>query len=428
MAKILSASDVPGLLAPGMTVYVQPGASEPTALLDAITAAPGCAAGVSFVQPTVPGVNRRDLAALHPDSRQVTFFLPRDLAESHAAGRIDLLPLHYFDAHAWVAARRFDLALVRIAPPDALGKCSLGVEAAFTPDAVRGAAKVVAALDPNVPAPPGAPVIDIADIDFAVDSDDPLLEMATAEPDESLRALGANVADLVDDGDTIEMGIGTAPAAILAALAGHSDLGIHTGLLSDSAIALIESGVATGTRKSIDRGRAVTGLAIGTGRLYRHLAAGGQGDDGGIDLRPVSYTHGPEVLGRIENFRAINTLIEIDLFAQGNGETIRGKQVSGTGGLADFVRAARRNPGGRSILALTSTAAKGKVSCIVPRLAEGAMATVSRADADYVVTEHGIAHLRDLPVRQRGDALIELADPSFRDGLREAWREVLKGL
>ncbi|MBT6117998.1 MAG: 4-hydroxybutyrate CoA-transferase, partial [Rhodospirillaceae bacterium] len=341
MAKTLTASialgDVPGLLAPGMTVYVQPGASEPTALLDAIAAAPDCAAGVTFVQPTVPGVNRRDLAALHPDARQVTFFLPRDLAESHAAGRIDLLPLHYFDAHAWVAARRFDLALIRVAPPDANGKCSLGVEAAFTPDAVLGAAKVVAALDSNVPAPPGAPVLDIADIDLTVETDDPLLEMAAAEPDETLRALGTNVAQLVADGDTIEMGIGTAPAAILAALSRHSDLGIHTGLLSDSGIALIEAGVATGAKKNIDRGRAVTGLAIGTERLYRYLAAGGDG----IDLRPVSYTHDPEVLGRIENFRAINTVIEIDLFGQGNGETIRGKQVSGTGGLADFVRAAR---------------------------------------------------------------------------------------
>jgi 4-hydroxybutyrate CoA-transferase len=424
MAKSFSANDLPGFLAPGMTVYVQPGASEPTALLDAIAAAPDCAAGVTFVQPTVPGVNRRDLAALHPEARQVTFFLPRDLAASHAAGRIDLLPLHYFDAHAWVAARRFDLALVRVAPPGANGKCSLGVEAAFTPDAVLRAAKVVAALDPNVPAPPGAPVLDIEDIDFAVETVDPLLEMATAAPDETLRALGATVAALVGDGDTIEMGIGTAPAAILAALSKHSDLGIHTGLLSDSAIGLIESGVATGARKSIDRGRAVTGLAIGTGRLYRYLAAGGEG----IDLRPVSYTHGPGVLGQIENFRAINTVIEIDLFAQGNGETIRGKQVSGTGGLADFVRAARRGPGSRSILALTSTAAKGKASCIVPRLAEGAMATVSRADADYVVTEHGIAYLRDLPVRQRGDALIELADPAFRDGLKEAWAGLLKGL
>lgn len=424
MAQTIRPNDLPGLLAPGMTVYVQPGASEPTSLLDAIAAAPDCAAGITFVQPTVPGVNRRDLAALHPDARQVTFFLPRDLAASHAAGKVDLLPLHYFDAHAWVAARRFDLALVRLAPPDANGKCSLGVEAAFTPDAVPRSARIVAALDANLPAPPGAPVIDIQDIAFAVETDDPLLEMAAAEPDEALRALGANVAALVGDGDTVEMGIGTAPAAILAALSKHSDLGIHTGLLSDSAVALIEAGVATGAKKSIDRGRAVTGLAIGTERLYRFLAEGGDA----IDLRPVSYTHGPSVLGRIENFRAINTVIEIDLFGQGNGETIRGRQVSGTGGLADFVRGARRAPGGRSILALTSTAAKGKASCIVPRLAEGAMATVSRADADYVVTEHGIAHLRDLPVRQRGDALIEIADPAFRDGLREAWKTVLMEL
>ena len=186
---------------------------------------------------------------------------------------------------------------------------------------------------------------------------------------------------------------------------------MHTGLISDPVIDLMEAGVVTGARKSIDRGRAVTGYAVGSRRLYDALAAGAA-----VDFRPANYTHGIDVLARIENLRAINTVIEVDLYGQANAEMIGGRFVSGTGGLADFVRGARLAPGGRSILALLATASKGTISRIVPVLPTGTVTSVLRGDADYVVTEHGVAELRNRTVEERARALIAVAAPEFREG------------
>lgn len=414
---------VPALLKPGMSVFVQGGAAEPSAILDALKAAPGQAAGIVFTQPNVPGVNRQDLAALHPDARAVALFATRDNDASLHAGKIRLLPLHYSDVHGYLSHRaRFDLAIVQVSLPDAKGRCSFGVAGDMVPDVLERAGAIVAEINPAIPFSPGAPWLAYNRIAHAVETEHPLLESANPLLDDALHTLGRNVAELVSDGDTIEFGLGGTPNAVLAALRGKRDIGVHTGLATDSLIDLIEAGVVTNARKPIDTGRSVTGLAIGTRRLYDALGAGAP-----VDFRPVSYTHDRVTIARLDRFVAINSVIEVDLFGQANAEMINGRQVSGTGGLLDFVEAARRAPHGRSLLALQSTASDGKTSRIVPALASGTVVTVPRAEADYVVTEHGVAALRDRSVDERAEALIAIAAPDARDRLLEAWRKLRPG-
>ncbi|MHB1217548.1 MAG: acetyl-CoA hydrolase/transferase family protein [Alphaproteobacteria bacterium] len=423
MTNHLRAAAIPGLLKPGMSVFVQGGAAEPTVILDALKAAPDRAAGVTFTQPNVPSVNRRDLAALHQDARCVALFATRDNDASLHAGKVRLLPLHYSDAHGYLTRRaKFDLAIVQVSPPDAQGWCSFGVAGDMVPDVLERSAAIVAEINPAIPVSPGAPRLAYDRIGHAVEAGHPLLEMANPPLNDTLATLGRNVAGLVYDGDTIEFGLGGTPNAVLAALCGKRDIGVHTGLATDSLIDLIEAGVVTNARKPIDTGKSVTGLAIGTRRLYDALGAGAP-----VDFRPVSYTHDRGVIAWLDRFVAINSVIEVDLFGQANAEMIGGRQVSGTGGLLDFVEAARRASHGRSILALQSTASDGKTSRIVPALTSGTVVTVPRAEADYVVTEHGVASLRDRSVDERAEALIAIAAPHARDGLLDAWRKLRPG-
>lgn len=423
MGQRIRSNSFSDLLRPGLSVFIQGGASEPSALLDALKAAPDAAAGVTFTQPNVPGVNRRDLAALHADARGIAAFATRDNDASLHAGKVRLLPLHYSDLHGYLARRaRFGLAVVQVSPPDAQGRCSFGIAGDMVPDVLQRSATVAAEINPAMPFSPGAPWIPIDRIDYAIEVEHPLLEAANPPLDDTLAALGRNVAGLVSDGDTIEFGLGGTPNAVLAALHHKRDIGIHTGLATDSLIDLIEAGVATNARKPIDTGRTVTGLAIGTRRLYDALGAGAP-----VDFRPVSYTHDRTIIARLGRFVAINSVIEVDLFGQANAEMISGRQVSGTGGLLDFVEAARRAPQGRSILALQAAASDGKTSRIVSALAAGTVVTVPRAEADYVVTEFGVAELRDRSVDERAEALIAIAAPFARDGLREAWRKQRPG-
>ena len=423
MTSRLRAEAVPDLFKPGMSVFVQGGASEPGAILDAVRAAPDCAAGVIFTQLNVPGVNRYDLAALHPGARGIALFATRDNDASLHAGKVRLLPLHYSDVHGYLSRRaRFHMAIVQVSPPDPQGQCSFGVAGDMVPDVLARAAMVVAEINPAVPNSPGAPRLAYDRIDHVVETNRPLLEMAPPAIDGPLAALGKNVASLIADGDTIEFGLGGTPNAVLAALRGKRDIGVHTGLATDSLVDLIEARVVTNSRKPIDTGRSVTGLAIGTRRLYDALHAGAP-----VEFRPVSYTHDRAVIARLDHFVAINSVIEVDLFGQANAEMIGGRQVSGTGGLLDFVQAARRAPHGRSILALQATASDGKTPRIVPCLTAGTVVTVPRAEADYVVTEYGDAELRDKSVDERAEALITVAAPQSRDGLTEAWRTLRPG-
>ena len=420
MPKEIAAADLPRLLKPGMTVFLQGSSGEPTPLLEAVRAEAGASDGVHYVGCLIPGINRQDPASWHPNARATGFFVGADQRASFAQRRFSFLPLHYSGIYAYLASLPpVDLALLQVSPPDAAGNCSLGVSLDFQPAVLDKARAVVAEVNAQMPAPPSAPTIPWDRLSHVVRTDRPLMHFESGGLSDTIRTLGERVATLVEDGDVIQIGIGKAPAAILNQLHGKRDLGLQGGMITDEVLALVESGALTNARKSIDRGKLVCGSAIGTEKVYRWPGLLTE-----VLYKPVSYTHEVRVVSQLDNFVSINSVLEVDLTGQANAEMLAGRQVSGTGGLVDFVRSARMAKNGRSILALTATAAGGKASRIVPQLEGGSVASALRADVDYVVTEFGAARLKDKSVDERAEALIGVAAPEFRAGLAEDWERL----
>ena len=367
----------------------------------------------------MPGLNRFDFCSLHEEARGLAFFITPETRASYRAERIDFVPCQLRAvADLLGEGLDLDLAIMSVAappegPPEGAAELSAGLNCDFVDVVFEHAHRVVAEVNSALPAPVDGPRIDARRIDFAVPVHRPPDPFPLPEPDDTARAIARNVAGLVRDGDTLQTGIGSIPYAVLGALREKNDLGLHSGILDDGLMDLVERGVVTGARKTIDRGRHVTAYAIGSPALYRWAA-----ERPDVRFRPVNYTHGAGTLARIDRFVSINSALEIDLGGQVNAEMIRGAQVTGTGGSVDFMRGAAGSRGGRSIVALGATAGGGRVSRIVPRLGEGNAPTALRTDVDYVVTEYGAAHLRHLPERARAAALVEIAAPEFRAALR----------
>ena len=420
MPKTIQAQDVPGLLKPGAVVYVHTGACEPMEILGAIEAQPDASDGVHYVQIFIPGVNVGDYASFHPNARATSFFITAGMRESFAAGKIDFYPFHLHDNYRYLAALPgVDLLILQVSPPDDQGNCSLGLTTDYVPAVLDKAKVVVAEVNQQMPTTFGGPRIPMKRLDYVVECDRSPIVTPSRPLDEVSRTIGRLVADLIRDGDIIQIGIGNVPNASLAELSGMKDLGFHSGLFTDACVELIEGGAMNGARKSVDTGVHVTGGAIGTKRVFDFVH-----NNPAIHFREVGYTHEQQSLRHMENFVSLNSVLDTDLLGQGNAEWIGGRPQGGIGGQGDFVRAARNWPGGRSVLAFASTGRKGTISRIVPRLPEGTVVTTPRSDVDYVVTEHGVAHIRDMAVDQRAEALTSLAAPEFREDLTQAWKEM----
>jgi 4-hydroxybutyrate CoA-transferase len=403
MTKTITADRLPDLLRPGMTVFVQGASGEPTPLLEALAAAPAASAGVHYVGCLIPGLNVIDPASFHPDARLTSFFVAGDIEKSHAAGRVRFLPLHYSGIWQYLSALTIDLALIQATPPDDRGQCSLGVSVHFVPAILARAKLVVAEINRSMPRPRTSYEVPYERLDHVIETERPVLELPGGSLSQEIRKIGANVASLVEDGDVIQIGIGKVPAAVLSALHDRRKLGLHGGLIADGVADLHAAGVMRDM---------VCTAAIGTRKVYDFAAACPD-----LAFAPVSHTHALAAMAAISHFVAINSVLSVDLVGQANAEMLDGRQVSGTGGLLDFVRGARASQGGRSILALPSTAAGGKLSRIVPKLGEHDIVSCPRADADIVVTEHGVARLREKSLEERAEALIAIAAPAFRGEL-----------
>jgi acyl-CoA hydrolase len=307
-----------------------------------------------------------------------------------------------------------DVGLVQVSPPGSDGVCSLGIGVDYAADAVRHSRVLIGEINHRMPATTGTPGIPLGRFAATVETDRPIPEAPDRGPDAVDEAIAARVAQLIEDGDTIQVGVGSLPTAIMDGLVGHRDLGFHSGMLTDGVVRLVEKGVLTGRRKEIDEGLLVTGTAIGSAELYRRLG------ELPVLFRPASYTHDPQVLSRLRRLVSVNSAIEVDITGQVGSEVAAGRYLGGIGGQADFSGAAART-GARSIIALRSTA--GAASTIVPAL-RGPVST-ARADVDVVVTEHGAAWLRGLPLSARPPRLIEIAAPEHRDTLYRSLREEL---
>jgi acyl-CoA hydrolase len=412
MPETLSAARLPGLLRPGLNVYAPGVTGESALIVEALRSQPEASAGVRYVGVWLPGINRVDYAGLHADARSTAFFVYPDLHASFAAGRVDFLPLSYSAAYAYLRDRApVDVAFLHLSPPGDDGRCSAGVANDFTAAILPKAAVTVAHVNPRMPRTRGAATVAFADLDYVIEETRPLLsEDPASDPD--FDAIGRHIAMIVPDGATLEVGIGRVQN-VFAAFAGKRDLALHTGAITSSVLSLVETGAIASRDHAI-----TTGMALGGDALYDFVA-----DNPRVRFAPVGWTHDIGTLRGIERFVAINSVIEVDLLGQANAEIVGGRQVSSAGGITDFMRGARLSPGGFAIVALPSTARRGTVSRIVSRLDGDAAVSVGRGDMDLVVTEHGIADLRDKTIDQRAEALIAVAAPRFRDELSAEWRE-----
>jgi 4-hydroxybutyrate CoA-transferase len=410
------------MIEPGFRVFVQGGVGEPATIVAALNAlaaetASTDAGGVDYIAVSIPGINQNLVPGnLAQGSHLTTFFMHPGIDRGDAGQSAKFLPLHYRDIYRYLQREgRFDLGIIQVSPPDDAGLCSLGVSVDFVPAILDKCDRIIAEVNERMPRPPGSPTLHVSQLDFMVRADYPLPEKGRTNAGKIELAVARNVAALIEDDSCIQIGIGKLPGGILNELSNHRRLGLHTGLVSDEVGELIDRGVITGESKNIDRGEHVVGMAWGEPAFYEWLNSQDK-----VIFRPVDYTHDISVISSLDRFVSINSVLEVDLYGQANAETVNGRQVSATGGLVDFVRGARASKGGLSILALPATALQGQASRVVAALS-GGIATVSRADIDHVVTEHGSTSLFAKSIEARAKALVDIAAPEFRDQLWTEW-------
>ncbi|GAB89820.1 acetyl-CoA hydrolase/transferase family protein [Gordonia rhizosphera] len=404
--------DFSGLLRPGMGVWWSQAAAEPRPLVDELLAQAGAFGPLRLFT----GLSWNDQLAqsISPTDTMVSYGGLGALRDLGATNQLEVVPCHYSALPRMFAEHRLpcDAGLLQVSPPDVDGMCSLGIGVDYMADAIDHTSLLFAEINAQMPAIPGSPRIPLRRFAGTVETDRPLQEESARPPGDVDRAIARHIAELVDDGDTIQIGIGATGAAVCDALAGHRDLGVHTGMITDGVMRLIDKGVVTGARKQVDVGLAVAGTALGSSELYTRAA------DLPLLFRPTSYTHAPQTLSQLSSLVAVNFAIEVDLTGQVGAEMSRGTYLGAVGGQVDFARAAALT-GRRSIVALRSTM-RGR-SSIKFGLDEGVV-TTARADVDCVVTEHGIAHLRGQPLAERRRRLIAIAAPEFREELASAVR------
>lgn len=328
-------------------------------------------------------------------------------------GRADYTPCFFHEAPKLFREGLLpvDVAFLQVSEPDENGNCSFGVSVDYTQPAAETAKMRIAQINKNMPYTYGNG-IHLKDIDYIVLKDEPLIELQPPKIGETEKKIGGYVASLIHDGDTLQLGIGAIPDAVLTFLGDKKDLGIHSEMFSDGVVDLAEKGIITNKKKTIDQGKFLSCFLMGTKKLYDFVD-----HNPNVEMKPVDYTNDPFVVAQIDNIISINSAMQVDLMGQVNAEMIGPRQFSGVGGQVDFVRGASRARGGKAIIAMPSTTGKGEISKIVAYLDEGSAVTTSRNDVDYIITEYGIAALKGRTLRQRAAALIAIAHPDFRESL-----------
>jgi acyl-CoA hydrolase len=398
----------------GERVYA-PGISGQSALLaEELRADPERAADMHFMSVQFPGIDTLDYLDLHPRTRLTAFFMSPSIRRGVASGRVALMSAEYAGiTHFLRNGPAVDLAIAHVSPPDEHGRCSPGISADFLPLVWSRARRRVAHINPRMPRTQGTFSVAMDELDGYIEADCPLL--AYREPDlaETDLRIGAYAASLIHDGDTLQTGIGTVPLALGAALRGHRRLKVHSGMVTRVVGDLAQAGALD------PDARITTGVSLGDATLH-DFAAG----DRRTWFTDAGQTHDVAAIARIARFIAVNSAVEVDLFGQVNSERAAGALQAGAGGLPVFAQGAMLSPGGRLLICLRATAARGTVSRIVPALDARALCTVPRYLADVVITEHGIAELRDRSMEERAMALIAVAAPEHRNGLAAAWERL----
>jgi acetyl-CoA hydrolase len=408
-----STLDLTQLIRPGDTIMVGQGTAEALGLTARLVEqAPAIGPLTVFLGPLFSKTFAPDAAN---EIRFISYNAAGGAAALIKAGRLDMLPAPYSTIPRLfeTGVQRADVALLQLGRESGPGRINLGQINDYALAAARRARLVIGEVNEHVPMTNGADIDDLR-VDLFVASSLPPAPPPASRSGAAEDKIAAHVASLVPNGATIQMGIGAIPDAILTALKGHRDLGLHSGMITDRVADLMEAGVITNARKTFDQGVGITGVMFGTERLNRFAHR-----NPALRLAPPAYTHGIDVLARIPHFVAMNSAIEVDLTGQCNTEVANGAYVGAVGGLPDFVRGGHTAPGGRSIIALPSTAGQGSISRVVPALASVPV-TVTRSDADIVVTEWGIAELRGCTLGERARRMIQVAHPDFREALARA--------
>jgi acyl-CoA hydrolase len=408
-------ADVLEHIAPGTQIIVPLANGEPTAVIDAIEAA------ASAGDPRIDQVRVHQMHAIHDRPylrgeygrrlKHISYFLSHVTRPHFAAGHVGLVPAHFSEVYGHMKMRAEQpLVLAAASPPDRHGYFSLGVSADYTASFI-GRGRIFLEVTEAMPRTFGRNQIHVSQVVGWCRSDRPLVEVPPAQVGETDLKIAALVAERIPDGATIQTGIGAIPNAIMASLSDHRDLGIHTELVSDGVVDLVESGVVNGVKKRLNRTKVVGTFALGTKRLHDFLH-----ENTAVELHAVRYVNDPRIIANENNFVSINATLTVDFLGQCASETIGGRYYSSSGGQNDFARGAMYSEGGQGFVVLHSTTSHG-ASRIVPQLAAGDVVTTPKNTVDKIVTEYGVAELRGKTIRERAEALIAIAHPDHRDEL-----------
>lgn len=414
-SKLVSPADAVKDIPDGSYVFCGFCAAEPPALLEALNANVKAYRDVKVMQmlpPTRASYVKEENAE---NLRLSSWFTGASVRSAVNEGWADFTPHHFHDSAHLIRQEMVpvDLFITAVGPMDEQGYFSLGVSVCYAFDAIKKAKKVVFEVNENMPRTHGNSFVHISHVDQIVENPVPLLQMQSAKPNEIQRSIGALIADLIEDGSTVQLGFGAVPMAMAEFLKEKHDLGIHTEILVDAMVDLVECGAVNNHKRSVHHGKITGTTLVGTDKIYKYCHQNPL-----VELHPVDYTNDVGMIASNNKMVAVNATLEVDLFGQCVSEAIGFRHFSGSGGQLDFVRGAVKSPGGKAILALPSTTKEDTISKIVPALTPGACVTVPRNDADYIVTEFGAVRLRGKTQRERALALISVAHPNFRDELR----------
>jgi acyl-CoA hydrolase/GNAT superfamily N-acetyltransferase len=404
----------------GQYVFVGSGSAEPQTLVEALTARSDRLADTIILHILTLGLAPYTEARFQNTFRHNAFFIGPNVRDAVNECRADYTPIFLSEVPNLFRRGQIpvDYALIQVSPPDEHGYCSLGVSVDVVKTATETARHIIAEVNKQMPRTLGDSFLHVGQISAFVESDRPLLELPPPEQDEVMQRIGRYIADLVEDGSTLQMGIGGIPDAVLANLKDKRDLGVHTEMLCDGIIPLVETGVINGRRKTLHPGKIITTFCMGTRAIYDFVD-----NNPVVEFRPTEYVNDPFRIAQNDKMVAINAAIEVDLTGQVCADSIGEYFYSGIGGQVDFIRGAARSRGGKPIIAMPSTATLpdgARVSRIVPDLKQGAGVVTSRGDVHYIVTEYGIAYLHGKSIRERAMALMSIAHPDFRADLLAA--------
>lgn len=418
--RLVSADKAVSKIKSNSRVVFSHAVGEPSELIDALVRNKENYENLEIVHMVAMGKGEYAKPGMEKYFRHNSLFVGASTRDAVYSGRGDYTPCFFYEVPRLFRKGYLpvDVALIQVSEPDEHGYCSFGVSNDYTKPAAESAKLVIAEVNKNMPRTLGDSFIHVSDIDYMVKVSHPIIELKPAKLGEVEKSIGRYCASLIEDGSTLQLGIGAIPDAVLMFLKDKKDLGIHSEMISDGVVELVESGVINNSKKTLHPGKIVVTFLMGTRRLYDFVD-----NNPMVEMYPVDYVNNPLVIMKNNKMVSINSCVQVDLMGQVCSESIGLKQISGVGGQVDFVRGTDMAEDGKSIIAIPSTASHGKISRIVPLIDTGAAVTTSRNEVDYIITEYGIAHLKGKTLKDRARALINIAHPDFRESLTEEFEK-----